>query len=198
MIRATTLIMIVAVESDRMMARCMKNWFGSLLNRAIPGAAADGSWTPGTVMSVVAHPDDDLYFLNPGISVAISASVPVVGIVITAAEGDGRNVDTSDPNRGEIPVDYAGYATARRVGLRRAYAKMAGLATDGAWRRDLVRLRSGLLAERDHLEERPDVVLYFFNIGHRDGGTLLPSLMDGTVDDARHCHRPTCGQMRSR
>ncbi|MFC7530581.1 PIG-L family deacetylase [Actinoplanes sp. GCM10030250] len=161
----------------------MANWFKSLLNRDVPAPAADGSWTPGTVMSIVAHPDDDLYFLNPGISVAITASVPVVSIVITAAEGDGRNVDVNDPDRDATPVDHAGYATARRVGLRRAYAKMAGLGVDAIWRRKLVKLRTGFVVERDQLEERPDVVLYFFNIGHRDGvNTTIPLLLDGSLE----------------
>ncbi|MEV4641101.1 PIG-L family deacetylase [Actinoplanes sp. NPDC049548] len=143
-------------------------------------------WEPGTVMSIVAHPDDDLYFLNPGISVAIGAGVPVVGVVLTSAEGDGRNVDTNDPGRNETPVDHAGYATARQVGLRRAYARMAGLPVASPWKQELVTLASGLAVARAHLEARPEVVLYFFNAAHReiDGKrrtSLLP-LYDGTMD----------------
>jgi LmbE family N-acetylglucosaminyl deacetylase len=162
----------------------MANWIPSLLKRGKPASAADGGWTPGTVLSIVAHPDDDLYFLNPGISVAINASVPVVGIIVTAGEGDGRNIDVNDPGRDAAPVDYAGYATARRTGLRRAYARMAALPLDSAWRREAVRLRTGLVVERDQLEERPDVVLYFFNIAHHDDGrsTTIPLLVDGTLD----------------
>lgn len=168
----------------------MANWLTSLFKTG--DTATVSGWTPGAVMSVVAHPDDDLYFLNPGISVAIDAAVPVVSIVITAAEGDGRNVDVNDPERTAAPIDYAGYATARRVGLRRAYAQMAGLDEESAWHRELVRLGTGLLVERDHLEQRPDVVLYFFNLAHRfepghrqgHGKVTLPPLMDRTLAES--------------
>ncbi|MEU8244488.1 PIG-L family deacetylase [Actinoplanes missouriensis] len=137
-------------------------------------------------MSVVAHPDDDLYFLNPGISSAISAEVPIVGVVMTSAEGDGRNVDTGDPDRESAPVDYAGYSEARRVGLRRAYARMAGLPVDHPWKQKLVKLRTGFTVEQDTLKGRPDVVLYFFNLAHRDVDGkkryTLPFLLNRELD----------------
>ena len=128
--------------------------------------SARGRWT------IVAHPDDDLFFINPGVRLAITSMAPTIGVVLTAAEGDGRNVDTRDPDRGRTPPDHAGYSTARHVGLRRAYARMADLPADSAWRQEAVTLAAGLVVERDTLEAAPHVMLYFVNLAHRQGAHL--------------------------
>ena len=164
----------------------MKTWLRSILGRGRPTAVAP--WSPGPAMTIIAHPDDDLFFINPSIRLTMSAGAPVVGVVLTAAEGDGINVDTDDPNRAKAPVDYDGYAAARRVGLRRAYARMAGQPVDSPWRRELVTLAGGWTVELSTLEAVPSVVLYFGNVGHLMAGghtlsTLLP-LVDDELDTA--------------
>jgi len=153
----------------------VKNWLRGVIRRE---KGADGRWEPGAAMTIVAHPDDDLYFINPAIRVSITAGAPTIGVVLTAAEGDGINVDTSDPDRGKAPVDHDGYAAARRVGLRRAYAKMAGLPLDSAWRRERVTLGGGWTMERDTLEAAPHVVLYFGSVR-----VILP-LVDDEIETA--------------
>ncbi|HEX5200777.1 PIG-L family deacetylase [Paractinoplanes rhizophilus] len=168
----------------------MRGWLRSL--RGGPGkpAPADGSWHPGPAMTLVAHPDDDLYFVNPHVRMAIAAKVPAIGVVLTAGEGDGINVDTSDPDREKTPVHHAAYSTARHVGLRRAYARMAGLPVDSPWRQEAVTLDGGLIVERDTLKAAPHVVLYFFNLAHRQAGGrsyhTFPPLLDGEIE-----HVPT-------
>jgi LmbE family N-acetylglucosaminyl deacetylase len=158
----------------------VKKWLHGAVQRM---RGAGGRWDPGPAMTIVAHPDDDLYFINPAIQVSIAAGAPAIGVVLTAAEGDGINVDTNDPDRGKAPIDHDGYAAARRVGLRRAYAKMAGLPLDSAWRREPVMLGGGWTMERDTLEAAPRIVLYFGNIGHLwPAGKAVPTLV-ALVDD---------------
>jgi LmbE family N-acetylglucosaminyl deacetylase len=164
----------------------VKNWLRGVLSSGRPPAT--GPWSPGPAMTIVAHPDDDLYFINPGIRVAMSAKAQVVGVVVTSGQGDGINVDVDDPERVKAPVDHAGYSTARRVGLRRAYAKMAGLPVDSPWRRELVKLAGGWTVERATLRDAPHVILYFCGIGHvpvdgRNRSALLP-LVDDELDAA--------------
>jgi hypothetical protein len=155
--------------------------------RISPPAATASSWQPGTALSIVAHPDDDLYFLNPGVSLAIGhGTADVVNVVVTAAEGDGRNIDTAAPDRAATPVDYAGYATARHHGLRRAYARMAGRPVDSPWRQALV-TAGGLTVEHSVLTADPRVQLYFLNVAHTndsagDGQNTLVPLWDGRLD----------------
>lgn len=45
---------------------------------------------PGLVMQVVAHPDDDLFFINPDVSAAIDAQVAVVTVYVTAGQLTGN------------------------------------------------------------------------------------------------------------
>jgi LmbE family N-acetylglucosaminyl deacetylase len=156
----------------------------------LPESVPETSWTPGTTLTVVAHPDDDLYFINPNIVRAIRrGGAEVVGVVVTAAEGDGRNVDTDDPQRMASPIDYPGYATARQRGLRRAYAKMAGRPADSSWRNTVVTMLDGLQVQCSVLIADPRVRLYFVAVAHtydadgRDHSTVAP-LWDGTLRQA--------------
>ncbi|MFI5890216.1 PIG-L family deacetylase [Actinoplanes sp. NPDC051513] len=166
----------------------VKAWLRSLLGGPDRSGPAPAPWRPGPAMTIVAHPDDDLFFINPGVRLAITSMAPTIGVVLTAAEGDGRNVDTRDPDRGRTPPDHAGYSTARHVGLRRAYARMADLPADGPWRQEAVTLAAGLVVERDTLEAAPHVMLYFVNLAHRQGETrafyTFPPLLDGEIEHA--------------
>lgn len=74
----------------------------------------------GTVVNVVAHPDDDLLFINPSLLEAIAARRCVVTIVVTAAD-----------NGQDAP-----YWQARQEGLQAAYAVMGE--STAQWRRSQV------------------------------------------------------------
>ncbi|BAJ28954.1 MULTISPECIES: PIG-L family deacetylase [Kitasatospora] len=115
-------------------------------------------------LQIVAHPDDDLYFVNPGLQQAIARGCRLATVVVTAAEGDGVNVDTDDPGRSAVPADYAKYSAARHNGHRAAYARMATGSADAAWTLEAVALGGGLTAEHCTLAERPGLHLYFLNI----------------------------------
>lgn len=43
------------------------------------------------LLQVLAHPDDDLYFMNPDTSQAVAAGIPLVCVYVTAGEADGVN-----------------------------------------------------------------------------------------------------------
>jgi LmbE family N-acetylglucosaminyl deacetylase len=74
-------------------------------------AAGPGSRSSG-LLNVVAHPDDDLLFLSPALLVSLASGTPVRTVFLTAGD-DGR---------------AAWYWSQREVGIRAAYACMAGVA----------------------------------------------------------------------
>lgn len=65
----------------------------------------------GGVLNVVAHPDDDLLFLSPALLVSVMSGNPVHTVFLTAGD-DGR---------------AAWYWQQRELGIRSAYAHMAGV-----------------------------------------------------------------------
>ncbi|MEZ7002092.1 ricin-type beta-trefoil lectin domain protein [Streptomyces sp. AD55] len=88
----------------------------------------------------VAHPDDDLFFLNPEIRKTLRAGCPVDTVYLTAG-------DAGKTNR----VKALEYVDRREYGVRAAYAEMAEAAN--RWqqadvRADGVRVRSSLLADK--------------------------------------------------
>ncbi|MER5637506.1 PIG-L family deacetylase [Kitasatospora sp. NPDC002227] len=130
------------------------------------GALPEGSWQ-GSYLQIIAHPDDDLYFMNPPLQRAIATGSPVVTIVLTAGEADGKNDSTDSPEHDATAVDKAAYTAARHTGLRSAYALMATGDQHSAWRREAVPLADQALLERCTLAARPAVQLYFLNLGQR-------------------------------
>jgi LmbE family N-acetylglucosaminyl deacetylase len=143
-----------------------------------PDRSADGPEIPiqarltkrAAFLQIVAHPDDDLYFLNPDVADAVRTGTEVVTIVLTAAEADGVNGAGGRP-------DPAGYAAARQHGLRSAYAAMAGEESDAPWLRERIPTRGGV-AELHTLTAAPRIRLVFLNIAM---GTY-----SGTGDDSNH------------
>ncbi|MFF3887312.1 PIG-L family deacetylase [Streptomyces sp. NPDC001914] len=124
-----------------------------------------------SLVQILAHPDDDLYFINPDLQRALEAGHRVTSVYLTAAEADGRNIDTRDPRRLDGPPDYEGYAEARQQGLRAAYATMVTGERESEWARDVVSFSAGVTAERSTLLAAPHVQLFFFglrivNTGH--------------------------------
>ncbi|MET3982657.1 PIG-L family deacetylase [Streptomyces sp. PvR034] len=114
-----------------------------------------------SILHVVAHQDDDLYFMNPDLVRSLQDGDPVATVVLTAGEGDGINADTNDPERAALPTDYAGYSTARGCGLRSAYARMATGERDSPWAREITELVPGFAVERFTLLAQPSVRMYF-------------------------------------
>ncbi|RKT04113.1 ricin-type beta-trefoil lectin protein [Streptomyces sp. 3211.6] len=104
----------------------------------------------------VAHPDDDLFFINPDIMETIRAGCFVTTVYLTA--GDAGE---------EVPQELKNYVTNRENGVRKAYAEMAG--AENKWTLDEVRvdgrsIRSFRLAGRGN---GADVRLTF--MGLHDG-----------------------------
>ncbi|RSS80614.1 PIG-L family deacetylase [Streptomyces sp. WAC06614] len=141
-----------------------------------------------STVHIVAHQDDDLYFMNPDLVRSLQGGDRVATVVLTAGEGDGINVDTNDPERSRAVPDHAGYSAARGCGLRSAYARMATGDRTSPWRREAVAPVPGFVVERCTLLARPDVRLYFcqlhmgaFQAGGAGARTRVFELWDGTV-----------------
>ncbi|WP_251055977.1 PIG-L family deacetylase [Streptomyces sp. ISL-94] len=148
-----------------------------------PAAPADAP-DPGRVLQVVAHPDDDLYFMNPDLRYSIAAGRPVTSVYLTSGEADGINA--ADGRRGSAKPDKPAYAEARQNGIRAAYAKMATGDRSSAWKRTVVPTKGGGHAEVDVLVAAPQVNLVWLQM--REAGTVhepapdsLHGLWDGTV-----------------
>ncbi|MFJ9179197.1 PIG-L family deacetylase [Streptomyces sp. NPDC102360] len=135
------------------------------------------------LLQVTAHPDDDLFFMNPQCRQLVVSGVPVVTVVVTAGEAAGRN---RVPH--ELPpviADKPAYSGARQQGMRQAYAEMLGVDRFTPWERTVLALPHGVRAEMDGLAQGGRRArMIFLNIAMRsDGGARLPALWDtpGTV-----------------
>ncbi|MGR8010851.1 PIG-L family deacetylase [Streptomyces hypolithicus] len=168
---------------------------------AVPAAARAGS-SSGTgaaelkparasgesVVQIVSHPDDDLFFMNPELSQSIRSGKPLTTIFLTAGEADGINAPRGRAYAG-IPLpaaDTARYAEARQNGIRAAYAEMATGDRTSGWRRSAIRTAGGGWAELDTLNARPQVSLVWMQL-HEAGNSAadrphsLHGLWDGRV-----------------
>lgn len=139
-----------------------------------------------SLLHIVAHQDDDLYFMNPDLVRSLQDGDEITTVVVTAGEGDGINVDTDDPQRHSQQPDFAGYSTARGCGLRSAYARMATGDRTSPWHREPVQLVPGFTVERFTLVARPTVRMYFCQLHMGAPGvggerTRVHRLWDGTV-----------------
>ncbi|OEJ31758.1 PIG-L family deacetylase [Streptomyces subrutilus] len=138
-----------------------------------PAAPADAP-DPGRVLQVIAHPDDDLYFMNPDLRYSISAGLPVTSVYLTSGEADGINAGsakqaTTKPNK-------PAYAEARQNGIRAAYAKMATGDRGSAWKRTVVPTKGGGHAEVDILVAKPQVNLVWLQL--REAGNVYADVPD--------------------
>ncbi|QGV79082.1 PIG-L family deacetylase [Streptomyces ficellus] len=128
------------------------------------------------LLQLAAHPDDDLYFMNPDTQRMVDAGVPLVSIYVTAGEHDGRN---HVPGRGDAPADKAAYSSARHQGLRQAYAAMLGLDMFAAWQKGVLTLRGDRRAEINtltHGDRRVELVFLNLSMHAPRRWTALPSL----------------------
>jgi LmbE family N-acetylglucosaminyl deacetylase len=125
-----------------------------------------------TVLTVWAHPDDDIIFANPTISNALAAGECVRSLFVTAGDA-GRGL---------------GYAKEREQGILNAYDHMRGAV--GAWDSSLVTLDAGLRVERRTPQGDPRVSVLFAHLPDgniTDGGfdatghQTLSKLLDGGI-----------------
>ncbi|MDQ2089503.1 PIG-L family deacetylase, partial [Marimonas arenosa] len=109
----------------------------------------------GGAMTIVAHQDDDILFMNPDILHSIEAGVSNTTIYVTA---------------GDSGLDEA-YWSAREEGAKAAYLLMAG---GGTWVDETITLEiNGQTFEiaSSYLAENPGIRLYFLRLP--DGGGML-------------------------
>ncbi|WP_053693015.1 PIG-L family deacetylase [Streptomyces sp. WM6372] len=139
----------------------------------VPPAAVDAP-DPGRVLQIVAHPDDDLYFMNPDLRYSIAAGHPVTTVYLTAGEADGINA--TEGKQASTPANKPAYAEARQNGIRAAYAKMATGDRGSAWKRTVVPTKGGGQAEVDVLVAKPEVNLVWLQL--REAGTVYDSAPD--------------------
>ncbi|MFF1480401.1 PIG-L family deacetylase [Streptomyces sp. NPDC058301] len=132
------------------------------------------------LMQIVAHPDDDLYFMNPDTQHALDGGARIVSVYLTGGEANGDNRVVSDPS--ERVYDKAAYSSARHQGLRQAYASLLGLPLFTPWQKSVLELRGGHRAERNTLSHNGrHVELVFVNTAMhtlRGGRMGLPSLWE--------------------
>ncbi|MFD7442642.1 PIG-L family deacetylase [Streptomyces sp. NPDC059909] len=114
------------------------------------------------LMQILAHPDDDLYFMNPDTQRMLDSGVPLVCVYVTAGEHNGKNRIAGSP---EVPADRPAYSSARHQGLRQAYATLLGLDRFTDWQRGVATLRGDHRAEINTLTNgRRRVELVFLNL----------------------------------
>ncbi|MEU9236858.1 PIG-L family deacetylase [Streptomyces subrutilus] len=138
-----------------------------------PAAPADAP-DPGRVLQVIAHPDDDLYFMNPDLRYSISAGLPVTSVYLTSGEADGINAGSA--KLATTKPDKPAYAEARQNGIRAAYAKMATGDRGSAWKRTVVPTKGGGHAEVDVLVAKPQVNLVWLQL--REAGNVYADVPD--------------------
>ncbi|MFG2641511.1 PIG-L family deacetylase [Streptomyces sp. NPDC048370] len=115
------------------------------------------------VAQIVAHPDDDLYFMNPDLVQSIRSGKSLTTVYLTAGEANGVN------GAGGVP-DKAGYAAARQNGIRAAYAEMATGSRTSPWDRVSIPTVGGGAAQLDVLRAAPHVSLIWMQI--REAGAI--------------------------
>ncbi|MFE5873321.1 PIG-L family deacetylase [Streptomyces roseifaciens] len=147
--------------------------------RAVDPSATQSFTNTGNslLLQVMAHPDDDLYFMSPDAEHIVRAGVPVVSVYVTAGEAVGQNWIEGMP---KTRPDKAAYSSARHQGLRQAYAEMIGLDRFTAWKKSVLDLGGGVTAETNELTNgRRKAQLIFLNIAMLSAGEMrLPLLWE--------------------
>ncbi|WP_331446779.1 PIG-L family deacetylase [Streptomyces xanthochromogenes] len=130
-------------------------------DRADVSADQDGH-SGARVMQIVAHPDDDLYFMNPELAQSIAANDQLISVYLNCGETGG--VNKVPGSRTAPKPDVAAYAGARRQGLRQAYAYMATGKAKRPWKTEALTLPDGTQVELDTLDGHPGLQLVFLGI----------------------------------
>ncbi|MFD0356460.1 PIG-L family deacetylase [Streptomyces sp. NPDC127110] len=142
-------------------------------SRATTATAVDAP-DPGRVLQIVAHPDDDLYFMNPDLRHSIAAGHPVTSVYLTSGEADGINAGAA--KQASTRPDKPAYAEARQNGIRAAYAKMATGDRSSAWKRTVIPTKGGGQAEVDVLVAKPEINLVWLQL--REAGNVYADVPD--------------------
>ncbi|MFE2284079.1 PIG-L family deacetylase [Streptomyces sp. NPDC059443] len=147
--------------------------------RAAVPEAKDGT-SGASVVHIVAHPDDDLYFMNPELQQSINDNDRLVSIFINCGESGGVN---KVPGAKVPPKpDVAGYAGARRQGLRQAYALMATGKEHAPWDVRVDTLPDGTPIEVDSLRGHPGLQVVFLGVRQHapgaDSTNTLPRMWE--------------------
>ena len=121
-----------------------------------------------SVVQIVAHPDDDLFFMNPDISQSIRSGDPLTSVYLTSGESDGVNARPRDA--ATTAPDKAAYAEARQNGIRAAYAEMVTGSRTSPWDRVAIPTAGGAYAEMDTLRAKPQVKLVWLQL--REAGSI--------------------------
>ena len=120
-----------------------------------PAAAADCATSS---VDLVAHPDDDLFFMNPAIVQGIAAGGCSTTVYVTSGDAGGED----------------SYYLGREAGVRAAYAQMAGVTN--SWTTSRVTFAEKSVT-RATLIARPTVQLYYLRLpdGYVDGAGSVRS-----------------------
>ncbi|MBT2449871.1 PIG-L family deacetylase [Streptomyces sp. ISL-43] len=130
-----------------------------------PATARPASTTAGSVVQIAAHPDDDLFFMNPDLSRSLLAGTPLTTVYLTSGEADGRNEADGDGAKDPTqPADRGHYSEARQNGIRSAYAQMATGDRTSAWQRTVIPTAGGGQAELDVLVAKPHINLVWLQM----------------------------------
>ncbi|GGQ02845.1 hypothetical protein GCM10010266_27820 [Streptomyces griseomycini] len=123
--------------------------------------------SPASVLQIVAHPDDDLYFMNPATFHGLKAGARTTTVYLTAGDALGKNPRPwqTEP----VAEDREAYGKARQNGIKAAYAAMALGDRTAAWKPATLSTVAGTVAEAYSLADAPWVTLIFLNI--RQHGT---------------------------
>lgn len=160
-------------------------------------AAPTGTWatsgpqpeTAESVVQIVAHPDDDLFFINPEVGQSLRSGRPLATVYLTSGESNGINAPRDGTFRG-LPRpgrDKGKYAKARQNGIRAAYAEMVTGRPDHPWRRSVIATAGGGQAELDTLQGYPHIHLVW-TLLHEAGSITgerphsLHGLWDGRIE----------------
>lgn len=140
--RARTALTVVAVLLAVIAASCTST--------PVPQRSPVPAWDEPEPLSmqIVAHPDDDLLFMDPDLANWINAGLPTVTVYLTSGESDHGH--------------SRAYAASRQRGTRAAYAEVAGVRDD--WSVHRIRLGADRSAELYRLTERPSVSLVWLNL----------------------------------
>ncbi|WP_418961459.1 PIG-L family deacetylase [Streptomyces tritici] len=139
------------------------------------------------LMQIAAHPDDDLYFMNPDGQRMLDAGVPVVCVYVSAGEHDGKN-HVPGRGRANTPADRPAYSSARHQGLRQSYAEALGLGRFTPWQKDVVTLRGGRTAEINtlaHGDRRVELIYLNLPMHTPRRWMALPALWSDRALDLR-------------
>ncbi|MFI5808118.1 PIG-L family deacetylase [Streptomyces sp. NPDC051561] len=128
------------------------------------------------LLQFLAHPDDDLYFMNPDARRMLDAGTPVVSVYVTAGEANGVN---HAPGHPRPEADKSAYISARQQGLRQAYATLLGLDKFAPWQRTVLGLRGEKQAELNtlvHNGRQASLVFLNVSVNSSRGRPALPAL----------------------